>query len=670
MEQVLDPFFFPAVISAHLRGMAPKAKGTTVAAQALPGGKYETLKNMNASSQKFGTWIVRVIQGRVIAYTFTSRGETVNATKFQCILVSENPMEYMLGVCPFNFATPKAAEAAAKKFEDGTCWEITSPAFDATQKVQYNSCPVKTCVKLTAPTMMQPVPPTEIEKYNYAVKFIHPSATLAQALSILNSHVRFLATPMGGKSGSASGTPSKLIDLSFKIRTSTDVRTVAKNGNSRTVKNLQVVDDSTTAEGKQAAVEIGVWDQAIAYVPPDGTGCCVVGCTVTREGGDCKINIWDGAFWILTGDRAQSLTGLQAAVNAEDIGTLTAEFKPTTKPVDISGAAMPTCAVRLAAVEGDVLVEGEDRTFQINRGFIETSASTAEDMHSQNGKRLYLHVVCWDWTGQVEADVVEEAVPALFGLTTKEQVEEKLAQNELGSLQIEPLRRNVRGVIRWQQGTVRKLIAGVAPSPLHSRISGDALAHIRGLSDSMASAVIVAPADRVCDCPLLGMAVETDTGMMQAAHRVIMLLTGTEPSQLEPLPAKPGTASSDAFSVQSAGVKCELSSRATGGQITVRGYCNYKSMLWFRLDTETAVAVVSAVTGPPVPRSGPLVFTVEHMQKVSAENLKAVVDAMTTEWKIALGKPMFTTDPDLSGTMRDLKRIISEPTTPEKKAAV
>ena len=184
---------------------------------------------MNASSQKFATWVVRVIQGRVVSYAFTSQGETVNATKFVCILVSENASEYMLGVCPFRRANPKAAQVAAEKFQDGTCWEITTPVFE--EGPVKNSCPVKTCVKLAAPTGLRAVRPADTEKYNYAVKSIHPAMTLAQALTILKSHVQFQATPRrAGASGSANGTPTKIVDLSFKIRNHGEKRTVAKKG--------------------------------------------------------------------------------------------------------------------------------------------------------------------------------------------------------------------------------------------------------------------------------------------------------------------------------------------------------------------------------------------------------------------------------------------------------
>jgi len=52
--------------------MSLNANQTT--AQALPGNSFETLKNMNSASQKYATWTVRVLQGRVVKYSFVDRG--------------------------------------------------------------------------------------------------------------------------------------------------------------------------------------------------------------------------------------------------------------------------------------------------------------------------------------------------------------------------------------------------------------------------------------------------------------------------------------------------------------------------------------------------------------------------------------------------------------------
>ena len=651
--------------------MSLNAKQTT--AQALPGKSFETLKNMNAASQKYATWIVRVVQGRLVNYTFWSRGEKVEATKFQCILVSANSSEYMMGLVPFSFHDKKAPEKAGRKFLVDTCWEVTTPVFEASQKVEFNSCPIKTCLKLAPPSGLRAVTPLETDKYNYAAKSIYPSCNLEQALDILNTQARFAATSTkAGSPGSASAVASKVIDLSFKIRSKGASKSVSKNGNNRTILDLSVVDDSNMPDGKQAQVVVGVWDKAIANVPPEGAGCCVVGCTVTKEADGCKINVWDSAFWILTGDRAQTLTDLKAETDAQAITTLTAEFKPTAKPVDTSGQALPTCAVKLACVEGDVLVEGEDLTFQVNRGYFEASVTSLEEMHTASGK-LQVRAVLWDWTGQCDVLVLENAVPALFGLAASKDVEARLCQPDCGGLAVAALRVNARGVVRLSQGTVKKLINEITVSPLQAKISGDAMRCIRGLSDSMESVVVVAPADRICDCPVLGMSAASDAGLKMPARRLVMVVTGTEESELNLLPAKPGSAS-QAFFVESVNVKCELSS-SEHHAMTLRGYCGLKESLRWRLDSESAVVIVSAVDGPRSPNSGPLVLTVESMQKVGAANLSEVVAAMTIEWQVARGAPGHTVSPlnfspskeywSSSNPMCSVKRMLSEPGTPQ-----
>ena len=64
----------------------------------------ETLKNMNGTTGKFAKWYVRIIDPRIIDYTFTARSEAVNAQKFECVLVSNDPAQYMLGLVPFVFS--------------------------------------------------------------------------------------------------------------------------------------------------------------------------------------------------------------------------------------------------------------------------------------------------------------------------------------------------------------------------------------------------------------------------------------------------------------------------------------------------------------------------------------------------------------------------------------
>ena len=58
---------------------------------------------MNATIGKFAKWYVRIIDPKIIHYEFKSKGETVHAEKFECVLVSKDPAQYMLATVPFSF---------------------------------------------------------------------------------------------------------------------------------------------------------------------------------------------------------------------------------------------------------------------------------------------------------------------------------------------------------------------------------------------------------------------------------------------------------------------------------------------------------------------------------------------------------------------------------------
>jgi len=641
--------------------------GTGKIAQALPGEVVETLKHMNASSQKYAKWVVRVVQGRIVQYQFTARGEVVQASKFFCILVSKNPKEYMQGVVPFNFTNKTAAADAVKKFLDATCWEISSPCLESSQKAEYISCPIKTVVKLTQPTGLRPITPAETEKYNYASRHIHPPSTLAEIMTLLGQ-VRFQARP-SLTSGLSPAT--KMVDLSCKIRSrGGEARTVTKNGKTHTILNLEVVDDSTLQDGTKAQVEIAVWDKAIAAVPHGvNAGVCIVGCTAAKDGEGMKLNVWDSAFWITTGARASALTDMALAQDDTSFTTLTTVFSGAGERVDVSGTATPTCVVKLAGVERDAVISDKDLVFQMNRCLLEASAASKEEMFTRDGSRLFVRATVRDWTGACEVDVLEEGVPALFGLSDKSEVEARLCQPDMGGMVVQSCRVNVRGVIRIVKGVIKKYIANIMPSPLTATISGNALVALRGLSEIGNDVVVVAPADRISHCPLVGMAVKSDSDMKLQAHRIVMLVTGTTKSKLNPITKAPGSAS-DCFFVETFDVKCELSQ--TSEHVHLRGYCDFNNMLEYRLDSESAVIVVSAVDDE---ENGPKKLTVESMQKVSKSELENVVKSMTVEWKAALTKGEFSQLPSEAPSSSEywnasnhgVKRLLSEPATPARR---
>ena len=69
-------------------------------------------------------------------------------------------------------------------------------------------------------------------------------------------------------------------------------------------------------------------------------------------------------------------------------------------------------------------------------------------------------------------------------------------------------------------------------------------------------------------------------------------------------------------------------------KVDLRGYCDFNSALQYRLDSESALVLVPAMsTGASRP-----VLTVEHMQKFTSEEKDALIKSLEVEWTTVLNK--------------------------------
>ena len=103
---------------------------------------------MNTNTGKHAVWCIVIHDPKVIAYTFKARGESVNAERFQCVIGSSDPKQYMMGSVPFSFTDRAAAKKALEKFRDKSVWILRTPAFDTKSKTEYISCPQKSVLLL------------------------------------------------------------------------------------------------------------------------------------------------------------------------------------------------------------------------------------------------------------------------------------------------------------------------------------------------------------------------------------------------------------------------------------------------------------------------------------------------------------------------------------------
>ena len=178
---------------------------------------------------------------------------------------------------------------------------------------------------------------------------------------------------------------------------------------------------------------------------------------------------------------------------------------------------------------------------------------------------------------------------------------------------------------------LKKYIADITPSPLIVTISARAMRASLGLADIVGDVVQAVPAERLVDCPMLGLAVRSDNKGVIGANRVLVLVQGSGNSNLRPLGTGQGNFAAETFRVTSEKVRCLLSVKET--HIDLHGYCDFQNMLQYRLDKDDALILVSAISAGP---HGRPVLTVELMQKVGQSQKASLLQSLAVEWKTAL----------------------------------
>jgi hypothetical protein len=234
-----------------------------------------------------------------------------------------------------------------------------------------------------------------------------------------------------------------------------------------------------------------------------------------------------------------------------------------------------------------------------------------------------------------------------------------------------------------KRGVARRYVLEVHVAPLDAKVSMLATRLCKGLSTVVSEVVLPVPASRVVDDPLIGMATRRDDDVLVGAHRLLLLVRGTTKTTLDPIDStKP--VDQQVFKVSSQ-ADCLLSD--TPMKVKLVGYCDFAKMLTYRLDSESALVLVSAVelTGPSAPGSASdpagsgLVCTLEHVTKLSKDEVAGLTISIAAEWKAILtnldGSTAVGTPPPVSSAdpsspywseerQRKVRRVLSEPQSP------
>ncbi len=154
-----------------------------------------------------------------------------------------------------------------------------------------------------------------------------------------------------------------------------------------------------------------------------------------------------------------------------------------------------------------------------------------------------------------------------------------------------------------------------------------------GLAYIAGSIVQAAPVARLIDCPVQGFALATDAPGSVSAHRVLLFVQGALESSLEPLDPECTVLQQQSFRVTSSKARCLLSEADSEVFGDLHGYCDFKTMLQYRLDTDCALVLASALT---VDENCERAATVEFMQEVTEANKESLRTALDVEWRTAL----------------------------------
>jgi hypothetical protein len=273
------------------------------------------------------------------------------------VIGSNDPKQYMLGSVPFSFGDREAVKQAVEKFKDKTVWVLSPPAFDTKTKNVVQLLPAER--RSPPPVTVEIVGcPTHQQKRARAPIEVYPTGPQSQRVTgTLGDHAlrQDLAPRWLGQ--------NRIEGFRFMCQENGCIGFQDIGQKRQTLNGCG--DDTCLQKWKSQSEHF--WVSAITVIAnvPDSHGLTLVGVTATRDNGEVKLNLWPSAHVIIGGDQAQSLTSLDAS--GEQLKLLTATFVPTGVPINVEGAAYPTCAAALAAATVCI----EDKLFQMNYGIMD-----------------------------------------------------------------------------------------------------------------------------------------------------------------------------------------------------------------------------------------------------------------------------------------------------------
>ena len=565
----------------------------------MAGLHFESLLELNPNSAKYLTWTVRVLHGRIVHYEFKDRRQSlVKATKFECVLVSSKPEEYIMATVRHNYRDAKLVEAAKDRYRDGTVWRMSQVAFAPGAQSIYNGAPNKYVALLEPPTGLTSVMAGTPDAAALA-EFVLPALRLSDILQV---------------------TQTRTLDACVCVASCEAPRKQLIQGQNIDVTTARLADASYEAEmscwGSSAKTMHGFAGKAVV----------VLGISATLSDKGVKLNLRDGS--VIMTCAAPRLTEMEQAVQPVEGVTpnrtsVTALWSPQPggKAIDVHGSAVPSCAAIVDVLRHSP--EAADQVLQLMGVRLEASM---ERILNQEGSRLYMIGQLRDWSGCTSVVFIEPGIIELFACKDKAEVEHKF---QAGALKMPQCFMNVRGVLRSGEFQV----ASCLPMPPFQQPT----CHAEKLSDVVAvcgpfrDGILPCRARDIRSNSLLNLGVAyasdgvTPDAALLAPHQVLLLVQGTTKSALA---AAHGNANGRVLT--STGVKCWSAIEEAGPGFTLRSYCHEDDLMDFTLNKNAALVWISGVLP-----GDPPTYVVDRLDLVDPSDFKEAVEYIRAAIKLA-----------------------------------
>ena len=561
----------------------------------------EQFQHLNERSAKNGVWIGRIEACKLCTYQFQSKGETIDAKRFVCLVVGRDPTDYATAVVPFGFKNKQRPQQTYEKWSQAIdpVVVLSHISLDSKARAEYISSSGKGVILLHNPTRIQQPAPGSPES-QYPASWAQPHLTLAQIIDL---------------------DTSRAVDLAFVVTEVGDIREVIARGRNMKVRDIKIIDDT----GSAATLTAWGPDTCNQFESSTGQGARVffARATLTQDDNNnniIKLSADDETCVVLWNEtpRIRALVQWYQARDPSDmVRQVTSEWQPSARPLTTTGEAWQICGQLFGHLKYHTIEGQEDILWQANDVIINVNT---QEIHNEKGQRLYLTGTVRDWSLAADVNFVNDATWQVFACSSQQEVETK---HKEGTLAVARHTFDVRGVRRVQDGDIRMYIAEVAPSALPFQSPSSVTRKLPQYCEYVPRNGFITTSLSCLECnPLQGL-VTMINGKKASAFAFRLLVQGTKKTELLKI-----TGNAETRILVSRGVKCLLSNEdssiAPGVDVaqrtfTLRFYATEDELLDYKLDTRTAVVHVSAGRAGDTPNE--IELTVDYLQIVDENSI-------------------------------------------------